>query len=62
MCIRDSISGASLVALLQEGTIIRVGTHSELLATVPEYRELLSAYDAEQGDVRRVRGESGRGG
>jgi ATP-binding cassette subfamily B protein len=51
-----------LVALPQEGTIIRVGTHSELLATVPEYRELLSAYDAEQGDVRRVRGESGRGG
>lgn len=38
-----------MVALPQEGTIIRVGTHSELLATVPEYRELLSAYDAEQG-------------
>ncbi|MSS46329.1 ABC transporter ATP-binding protein [Cutibacterium sp. WCA-380-WT-3A] len=41
---------ADRVALLEEGTITHVGTHSELLATVPEYRELLSAdYDAEQG-------------
>ena len=41
---------ADRVALLQEGTITHIGTHSELLATVPEYRELLSAdYDAEQG-------------
>ncbi|MDO4412341.1 ABC transporter ATP-binding protein [Cutibacterium sp.] len=41
---------ADRVALLQEGTITHVGTHPELLATVPEYRELLSAdYDAEQG-------------
>jgi ATP-binding cassette subfamily B protein len=31
------------VALLQHGTITHVGTHSELLATVPAYRELLSA-------------------
>lgn len=34
---------ADRVALLSEGTITAVGTHSELLATVPEYRELLSA-------------------
>ncbi|WCC79745.1 ABC transporter ATP-binding protein [Cutibacterium equinum] len=41
---------ADRVALLQEGTITHVGTHSQLLASVPEYRELLSAdYDAEQG-------------
>ena len=34
---------ADKVALLQDGTITHVGTHSELLATVPAYRELLSA-------------------
>ncbi|VEI03583.1 Putative multidrug export ATP-binding/permease protein SAV1866 [Acidipropionibacterium jensenii] len=39
---------ADRVAMLQEGTITHVGTHSQLLADVPEYRELLSAeYDAE---------------
>lgn len=39
---------ADRVAMLSEGTITHVGTHAELLATVPEYRELLSAdYDAE---------------
>lgn len=34
---------ADKVALLQDGTITHVGEHSELLATVPAYRELLSA-------------------
>ncbi len=39
---------ADRVALLQDGTITHVGTHSELLATTPEYRELLSAeFDTE---------------
>ena len=45
---------ADRVAMLQEGTITHVGTHAELLATVPEYRELLSAeFDAEaaMGDL-----------
>ena len=37
---------ADKVALLQDGTITHVGDHSELLATVPVYRELLAA-DAE---------------
>ncbi|GAB2593734.1 ABC transporter ATP-binding protein [Microlunatus antarcticus] len=41
---------ADKVALLQDGTITHVGTHSELLATVPAYRELLSA-DAEEDAV-----------
>ena len=37
---------ADRVALLQDGTITHVGTHTELLRTVPGYRELLSAeYD-----------------
>jgi len=34
---------ADRVALLENGTISHVGDHSELLATVPAYRELLSA-------------------
>jgi ATP-binding cassette subfamily B protein len=36
---------ADRVALLQNGTITRIGTHSELLAQAPEYRYLLSADD-----------------
>jgi ATP-binding cassette subfamily B protein len=31
------------VALLSGGVITAVGTHSHLLATVPEYRDVLSA-------------------
>ncbi|OBK74934.1 ABC transporter ATP-binding protein [Mycobacterium sp. 1274761.0] len=36
---------ADKVALLEGGTITHVGTHSELLATVPQYRYLLAADD-----------------
>ena len=36
---------ADKVALLVDGTITRVGTHSELLAEAPEYRYLLAADD-----------------
>ncbi|MVA74762.1 ATP-binding cassette domain-containing protein [Auraticoccus sp. F435] len=39
---------ADRVAVLSQGTIVAVGTHSELLATSQEYRELMSAdFDAE---------------
>ena len=34
---------ADRVALLQRGTVTHVGTHTELLAQVPAYRELLAA-------------------
>jgi ATP-binding cassette subfamily B protein len=34
---------ADRVAVLQGGTISHVGDHRELLATVPEYRDLLAA-------------------
>jgi ATP-binding cassette subfamily B protein len=34
---------ADRVALLEDGTITRVGTHAELLADAPEYRYLLAA-------------------
>jgi ATP-binding cassette subfamily B protein len=36
---------ADKVALLQNGTITHIGTHAQLLATVPEYRYLLAADD-----------------
>ena len=46
---------ADRVALLERGTITRVGTHAELLADAPEYRYLLAAdedLDWEQDDER----------
>jgi ATP-binding cassette subfamily B protein len=36
---------ADRVALLEDGTITRVGTHAGLLADAPEYRYLLAADD-----------------
>ena len=45
---------ADKVALLQDGTISHVGTHAELLASVPAYRELL-AQDADQADEEVLR-------
>lgn len=44
---------ADRVAVLTEGRIAHLGTHQELLATVPEYRELLAAdYAISMGDQR----------
>jgi ATP-binding cassette subfamily B protein len=39
----STVALADRVALLLDGEIVAVGTHSELLATVPEYRSVLSA-------------------
>jgi ATP-binding cassette subfamily B protein len=39
----STVALADRVALLLDGEIAAVGTHSELLATVPEYRAVLSA-------------------
>jgi ATP-binding cassette subfamily B protein len=50
---------ADKVALLQDGTITHVGTHRELLATVPAYRNLLAA-DAD--DDTELAGAAGAGG
>jgi ATP-binding cassette, subfamily B, bacterial len=36
------------VAMLADGRIAAVGTHSELLATNPAYRSLLSTLDADE--------------
>ncbi len=45
---------ADRVALLSGGTITHVGTHAELLATVPEYRALLSAEYADRDQLLEV--------
>ncbi|WP_326562616.1 ABC transporter ATP-binding protein [Micromonospora sp. NBC_01796] len=39
----STVALADRVALLADGRIVAVGTHSELLATVPDYRAVLSA-------------------
>jgi ATP-binding cassette subfamily B protein len=39
----STVALADRVALLRDGRIAAIGTHSELLATVPEYRAVLSA-------------------
>jgi ATP-binding cassette, subfamily B, bacterial len=44
---------ADRVALLADGAIAAVGTHSELLATEPRYRELMSADPLDTGDDGR---------
>jgi ATP-binding cassette subfamily B protein len=46
---------ADRVALLQDGTITRVGTHAELLADAPDYRYLLAADDDLDPDDRTER-------
>lgn len=47
----STVALADRVALLQDGVITHLGTHSELLATVPAYRAVLSA-EAEQDGSR----------
>jgi ATP-binding cassette subfamily B protein len=47
---------ADRVALLSGGVITAVGTHSHLLATVPAYRDVLSA--AAESDNESHSGES----
>ena len=49
---------ADRVALLQDGTITHVGSHRELLDTVPAYRELLAA---DETDVDDLAGRVGAG-
>jgi ATP-binding cassette subfamily B protein len=45
----STVALADRVALLSDGVISAVGTHSELLATVPAYREVLSAASESDG-------------
>ena len=50
---------ADRVALLEQGTISAVGTHSELLARVPRYRNLLAAGDDLDDGSERAGGWQG---
>jgi ATP-binding cassette, subfamily B, bacterial len=45
---------ADRVALLNDGTITHIGTHAELLASVPQYRYLLAADDELDDGVERA--------
>ena len=45
------------VALLQNGTITHVGSHHDLLETVPAYRSLLAADADEDDDLAALGGE-----
>jgi ATP-binding cassette subfamily B protein len=45
---------ADKVALLSDGTITHIGTHAELLASVPQYRYLLAADDELDDGVERA--------
>ncbi|MFL6143129.1 MAG: ABC transporter ATP-binding protein [Labedaea sp.] len=47
----STVQLADRVAMLAEGRIAAVGTHSALLANDPEYRALLSTLDAERDEV-----------
>jgi ATP-binding cassette subfamily B protein len=44
----STVALADRVALLRDGELVAVGTHSELLAGVPDYRAVLSAEAAEE--------------
>jgi ATP-binding cassette subfamily B protein len=45
----STVALADRVALLQDGVIAAIGTHSHLLATTPAYREVLSAAAQDEG-------------
>src|SRR2546421_7213051 len=49
----STVALADRVALLADGEIAAVGTHSELLATVPEYRAVLSASAEDLSEASR---------
>jgi len=51
----STVALADRVALLADGRIVAVGKHSRLLATVPEYRAVLSAESQDPDDMGLVR-------
>jgi ATP-binding cassette, subfamily B, bacterial len=50
----STVQLADRVALLDGGRVTAVGTHTELLATVPEYRRLLASADDAAGEREEV--------
>jgi ATP-binding cassette, subfamily B, bacterial len=55
----STVQLADRVALLDGGRVAAVGTHTELLATVPEYRRLLASADDPVDDAAGEREEVG---
>jgi ATP-binding cassette subfamily B protein len=55
----STVQLADRVALLDGGRVAAVGTHTELLATVPEYRRLLASIDDPVDDATGEREEVG---
>ena len=50
---RATIALADEVVYLEHGRVVATGTHAELLATVPGYADLVTAY--EQAEAERER-------
>jgi ATP-binding cassette subfamily B protein len=50
----STLALADRVAFLEDGTILAVGTHHELLETVPEYRAVLAQEADENEDEEEV--------
>ncbi|WP_306214591.1 ABC transporter ATP-binding protein [Actinoplanes sp. RD1] len=51
---RATIALADEVVFLQDGRVAAVGTHTELMATVPGYRELVTAYEQAETEEETV--------
>lgn len=51
----STVALADRVALLEDGRVTAVGTHSELMAQVPAYRSVISSFEAEEREAERVR-------
>jgi len=47
----STVALADRVALLQDGVIAAVGTHSHLLSTVPAYRSVLASTASEEVSI-----------
>jgi ATP-binding cassette subfamily B protein len=51
---RATIALADEVVYLERGRVLATGTHAELVATVPGYADLVTAYEKEEAErIRR---------
>ena len=52
---RATIALADEVVYLEQGRVVARGTHAELLATVPGYADLVTAYEQAEAERERER-------